>query len=484
MTGAIAGPCDAGVAASAEPCVHAHPKATLAATILGSSLTFIDSSVVNVALPAMGQDLAAAPSQLPWMINAYLLPLGALVLFGGALGDRFGRRRLFLIGVAVFVAASMLCALAPSSAALLAGRALQGLGAALVTPNSLAILGGAFTGEARGRAIGAWAATGALAGAVAPLLGGWLVDAVGWRFIFLINAPIGLVAAALAYRYVAETRDRSAAPSLDVGGAALVTASLGLLTWSLTAATEPGVSGALTGATGLLGLGLLAAFVGVERRLGAHALMPLALFSTRMFVGLTLVTFFLYASLGGLLTILPFLLVRIAGYASAEAGAALLPLPILIGLGSPLMGALSARFGPRPLLAAGSGLVALGFATLTRLPGADLTYAVDVLPAVVLVALGLAVSVAPLTAAVMASVDADHVGAASGFNSAVARVGGLIAAAALASVFALEATPDAFMAGVHAAAAVGAALAAIAALSALALAHNDAPVPAGTDAPR
>src|SRR5882757_11190472 len=236
----------------------AHPRATLAATILGSSLAFIDGSVVNVALPALAIDLHASPSSLPWAINAYLLPLGALILLGGSLGDHFGRRRFFLVGLVTFTLASIICAAAPSLPWLLAGRWLQGLGAALLMPNSLAILGSEFSGEARGRAIGTWAAVGALAGALGPILGGWLVDSVGWRMIFLINVPLAVGAGYLACRYVRErTESRNPAP-LDLCGAALATVALGLLTWSLTEASSTGGASsvpwmAAAGGTALLG---------------------------------------------------------------------------------------------------------------------------------------------------------------------------------------------------------------------------------------
>ena len=245
MTASLAGPCDTGIAASAPSGERSHPRATLAATILGSSVAFIDGSVVNVALPALGHDLGASPAGLAWTINAYLLPLGALILIGGGTGDHFGRRRLFMIGLATFTVASVLCALAANLPWLLGGRALQGLGAALLMPNSLAILGATFTGEARGRAIGTWAATGALAGALGPLAGGWLVDTVGWRTIFLLNLPIAASAGYLAWRYVAETRDGHQSKPLDWAGAALATAALGLLAWALTAASSAS-AGALT----------------------------------------------------------------------------------------------------------------------------------------------------------------------------------------------------------------------------------------------
>ncbi len=462
MAAALPGPCDAGVAGATRPAACGHPGLTLAATILGSSVAFIDGSVVNVALPALQAGLDASAGQLAWTINAYLLPLGALTLLGGGLGDHFGRRRLFLTGLSVFAAASLLCLAAPGVGWLLAGRALQGLGAALLMPNSLAILGAAFAGEARGRAIGTWAATGALAGAVGPLLGGWLVDVAGWRTIFLINLPVAAGAALLAWRYVAESGGAEAAGPLDWAGAALATLALGLLTWALTEAGAAGWSLPVL-ATATLGALALALFLRAEARAGAGALMPLALFATRSFVGLTLFTFLLYGALGGLLVLLPYVLIHQGQYSAVAAGAALLPLPVLIGLGSRLMGRLTAQHGGRLPLALGAALVALGLAFYLRIGAGTLDYWRDVLPATLLVSFGMAVSVAPLTTSVMAAADPEHVGAASGFNSAVARVGGLVATALLGFVLAAEAAPERFLAGVHGAALVGAGCAALAA---------------------
>src|ERR1700730_8414937 len=341
-----------------------YPRATLAATILGSSLAFIDGSVVNVALPALALDLKVNSANLSWTINAYLLPLGVLILTGGALGDHFGRRRLFQIGLAAFTFASLACAAAPSFAWLLAARGLQGLGAALLMPNSLAILGGTFTGEARGRAIGTWAAAGALAGAFGPVLGGWVVDAVGWRTIFLLNLPIAAGAGYLAWKYVEERKESNGAP-LDAAGAGLATVALGLLTWALTNASESREAYSSSGAA-VSGILLLGAFVWREGKLGDRAIMPLAMFAAPPFVGLTLLTFFLYGSLGGLLVLLPFFLIKIEGWLAIAAGAALLPVPVLIGLGSRLMGRVAARYGERLPLTVGSSLVGIGLALYGR----------------------------------------------------------------------------------------------------------------------
>ena len=315
-----------------------HPRATLAATILGSSLAFIDGSVVNVALPALAADLKVDPADLSWTINAYLLPLGALILLGGALGDHFGRRRFFQIGLLAFTVASVGCAAAPSVAWLLAARALQGLGAALLMPNSAALLGGGFNGEARGRAIDTWASAGALAGALGPIIGGWLVDTIGWRTIFLLNVPIAAGAGYLSWRYVEERKELQAAAPLDGIGAGLVTLALGLLTWALTKASEAGSGHSASWFVALAGSVLLGAFLWHEGKLGGRAIMPFAMFSSATFVGLTLLTFFLYGSLGGLLVLLPFFLIKIQRWAAIAAGASLLPVPVLIGFGSRFIG--------------------------------------------------------------------------------------------------------------------------------------------------
>jgi EmrB/QacA subfamily drug resistance transporter len=444
-----------------------YPRATLAATILGSSLAFIDGSVVNVALPALAHDLKVDPANLSWTINAYLLPLGVLILTGGALGDHFGRRRLFQIGLAIFAFASLACSAAPSLAWLLAARGLQGLGAALLMPNSLAILGGAFTGEARGRAIGTWAAAGALAGALGPVIGGWVVDTVGWRAIFLLNLPIAMGAGYLAWKYVEERKESNSAAPLDAAGAGLATVALGLLTWALTKASESREAYSSSGAAAVGGILLLMAFVWREGRLGDRAIMPLAMFAAPTFVGLTLLTFFLYGSLGGLLVLLPFFLIKVEGWLAIAAGAALLPVPVLIGVGSRLMGRVAARYGERVPLTIGSGLVAIGLALYGRIGPHGSNYWLEIFPPTLLVALGMGACVAPLTTAVMTSVDANHVGLASGFNSAVARIAGLIATALLGFVFARQESNESFMVGFRAAALIGAASAALAAGSAL-----------------
>ncbi len=459
-------PCDAGVVQAARPQAVAHPAATLAATILGSSVALIDSSVVNVALPTLQQNLGASAEGLQWIVNAYLLPLGALVLLGGAAGDRYGRRKVFAVGLALFTAASLGCAVAPSLGVLLAGRAAQGVGAALVVPSSLAILGAAFSGEARGRAIGTWAAVGAIAGALGPVTGGWLVDHVGWRGIFFLNLPLGAAGLWLGQRFVTETRDHAAALArLDRRGAGHLRPSRA----DLGADRAAGAGRCRRDCRSGCGHRAAGAVRGRRGRRGRRAMMPLALFAGRTFVGVTLLTLFLYAALGGLLVLLPYLLIRIAHYPATAAGAAVLPVPLVVGLGSRSMGRLSERIGPHWPLTIGPLVVAAGFALLARIGADQMAYWSVIFPALLGLAVGLAISVAPLTATVMGAVDADHAGAASGINNATARVAGLLATALLGLVLSSSNGADGFLANFRAAALVGAGLAALAAASALVL---------------
>jgi EmrB/QacA subfamily drug resistance transporter len=471
MSAALHITCDAAAARSIDRAVAgstatvAKPRLVLAATILASSLAFVDGSVVNVGLPVIGRSLSADAGALPWVINAYLLPLSALLLLGGAAGDRFGRRRLLISGVALFALASIACALAPNLVVMLLGRFAQGIGAAMLMPNSLAILGQTFSGEAKGRAIGIWASAGAVAGAVGPVLGGWLIDLGSWRGIFLLNIPLATAAIWLAWRSIPEDSDGGDL-SLDVLGGSLVTLALGGLTWALTIGS--GRSGWTNAAVivGILAAALLILFAWVEKRKGERAMMPLSLFASKSFVGLTLLTFLLYGALGALLVLLPYVLIEAAGYSSTAAGAALLPLPLVISCVSPVMGGIAGRFGSRLLLAVGPVVVAVGFLLALRI-GAGADYWKDVIPAVVVLALGLSFAVAPLTTAVLGSVDARHTGSASGFNSAVARTGGLVATALIGAVLAAEG--DRLVPAFHIALMVGAAASVAAALAAFAL---------------
>ena len=442
-----------------------HPNLVLAGTILASSLAFVDGSVVNVALPTIAQNLHADSSGLQWVINAYLLPLSALLLLGGAAGDYFGRRRLLIAGTVIFAIASLGCALAPSLAYLLAGRLLLGVGAAMLMPNSLAILGQTFSGEAKGRAIGIWAATGAAMGAIGPVLGGWLIDLGSWRAIFLLNLPLACGAIALAWAFVPADRDRDRLP-LDTTGALLATIGLAALTWSLTVGsgsrgwTYPAVAGAG------IAIGLLLLFLRLESARGDRAMMPLSLFASKSFVGLTIFTFLLYGALGELLVLLPYLLIKAAGYSATAAGAALLPLPLILSVTSPFAGALASRIGPRLPLALGPLVVAFGFLMSLRID-ASANYWTSVLPMIVVIGLGMSAAVAPLTTAVLTSVDSRHTGSASGLNSAVARTGGLLATALLGFVLAAEGSH--LLSSFHIAMVLGAAACASAALCAFAL---------------
>lgn len=429
MSMPLPAPCDS--AQLAEGPGASHPGWTLFATIMASSLAFIDGSVVNVALSSIGHSIGAGPADLQWTVNAYLLPLSALLLLGGAAGDHFGCRRVLVIGISLFLLASVGCALAPSPTLLLPSRALQGIGAAMLMPNSLAILGHAFSGEARGRAIGTWASVGAIASAAGPPLGGWLIAAVGWRAIFLVNLPVGLMAMLVAIRFVDEHAQGK--QPLDWRGALFATVALGSLTWSLTLWSS-GHPMTLSGWAGLLaGMIATAAFLQTERALATQAMMPLAMFASRPFVGLSLLTFFLYGALGGLLMLLPYVLITVGDYTPLQAGLALLPFPLVIGLASRWFGRLSQRIGPRLPLSVGPVVTGIGFLWLHWIDPAT-GYGRGVLPGMLIVAVGMAGAVAPLTTAVLAAVDEHLMATASGFNSAIARTGGLIATALAGAV--------------------------------------------------
>ena len=402
----------------------------LAATILGSSLAFIDGSVVNVALPAIQADLRADAAAMQWVVDAYLLLLGALVLLGGALGDRLGRVRVFMAGIVLFTAASLACGLAPGAASLIVARGVQGLGAALVVPGSLAIIGAAIPTDRRAAAIGTWSGAGALTTALGPVLGGWLVDAVSWRAVFLINLPLAAATLWLA-RGIPDSQGAGAAGPLDWPGAMLAAAGLGLVTFGFIAAPGQGygvpVLGCLVGGTALL-----AAFAVAEARHPAP-MVPLGLFRSREFSGANGLTLLLYFALTGVLFFLPFMLIGAHGYSATAAGAALLPLSLLLGGLSRAVGRLAGRVGARPLLVAGPVLAGLGFALLGLRAG-DAAYGTGVLPGMLALAAGMTLAVAPLTTAVMASAPDGQAGAASGINNAVARIAGLLAVSILGAL--------------------------------------------------
>lgn len=400
----------------------------LLATILGSGMALLDGTVVNVALPSIGDDLGADVAGLQWTLNGYLLPLAALILVGGAFGDRYGRRRVFVIGVVWFAVASLLCAVAPSTAWLVAARALQGIGGALLTPNSLAIIQASFRRDDRGTAIGAWSALGGISAAVGPLLGGYLVDAVSWRAVFLINLPMAAVVL-LAARHVPESRDDTAAREPDLAGALAAVLGLGGVTFALIEAPARGATSAAVLAASAVGALALVAFVLVERR-RRSPMLPLDIFSSRQFTFANAVTFVVYGALGGVFFLLVVHLQGSLGYSPLEAGAASLPVTLLMLVGSPWAGGLAQRIGPRLPLTVGPLGIAAGMALMVRItPGA--TYAASVLPAVVVFGMGLALTVAPVTATVLAAADDRHAGVASGVNNAVARAAGLLAVAVL-----------------------------------------------------
>jgi EmrB/QacA subfamily drug resistance transporter len=407
---------------------------TLVATIIASSMTFIDGTVVNVALPALQTGLNATITDVQWVIEAYALFLGALILVGGSLGDQLGRRKVFLAGVVVFTVSSVLCGLAPTSLVLIIGRAVQGIGAALLVPGSLAIISATFDGEERGRAIGTWSGFSAITTALGPVGGGWLIEHLSWRAVFFMNVPLAAIVIALSVRHVEESKDPSRTGAIDWAGAALAVLGLsglvlGLLEWPPLGATHPLVVSSL-----VVGVASLVALPVVERR-ARNPMMPLSLFSSRPFTLANILTLLLYAALAVMLFLLPLLLIQVHRFSATAAGAALLPFPIIIFALSRWAGGLVTRVGSRLPLTIGPFIVAIGFA-LMALPGVATSFWETLFPGIVVVGLGMAVTVAPLTTTVMNSATREHSGVASGVNNAVSRIAGLIAIAVFGVVVA------------------------------------------------
>jgi EmrB/QacA subfamily drug resistance transporter len=460
----------------AQPIAWGTPEArwVLFVTVLGSGIAFLDATVVNIALPAIGTDLNASVAGLQWIVNGYTLTLASLILIGGSLGDRFGRRRIFLIGIAWFAVASLLCGLAPTAGTLVAARALQGVGGALLTPGSLAIIQASFAPGDRARAVGAWSGLSGIAAALGPFVGGWLVGAGSWRLIFLINIPLSIAAIVVALRSLPESRDPDSVGGVDIPGAALTALGLFGVSWALIEAGERGVSGT-TIAAGAAGALALAGFVVVERR-SRHPMLPIDIFHSRQFAAANIVTFIVYGSLGITFFLLVVNFQQVLGYSPMQAGLATLPVTVLMLALSSRAGQLADRIGPRLPMAAGPVVIAVGLVVLSRVqPGA--TYLGTVLPGVIVYGLGLTVTVAPLTATVLAAAPARHAGMASGVNNAISRSAGLLAVAVIPGIAGLTGDayrdPGAFASGFRISMLIAAVLAAVGGALAWLLIRNE-----------
>ena len=405
------------------------------AAILGSGIAFLDGTVVNVALPAIQRDLGGGLSGLQWTLDGYLLTLSALLLLGGALGDEYGRKRVFIVGLIAFTVASLLCGIAPNIGTLIAARALQGVGGALLVPGSLALISASFREEDRGAAIGAWSGLTGVSTAIGPFLGGWLVDSVSWRLVFLINLPLAALATWVALRHVPESRDPEAGRMPDFTGAVAVTLGFTGVVYALIEGPSHGWSPGVIGA-GAVGAVALVSFPFIELR-QEHPLVPLGIFRSRQFSGANLTTLAVYAGLGTALFLVVVELQTVLGYSAIEAGSALLPITVIMLALSARAGRLSQRIGPRLPMTIGPLVVAAGLALLSGIGTGD-SYLTSVLPGVVVLGLGLSLTVAPLTAAVLAAVEENHVGVGSGVNNAVARVASLLSVAVLPSVVGLS----------------------------------------------
>ncbi len=403
----------------------------LTAAVLGSGVVSLDATVVNVALPTIGRDLNADVAGLTWTVNGYSLTLAALILLGGALGDRYGRRRIFTIGVVWFGLASLLCGIAPNLTVLIMSRALQGIGGALLTPGSLAMISATFAPADRGRAIGAWSGLGGLASAAGPLVAGLLLD-VSWRLVFLINIPLCVFVAVLAVRHVPETLNDQAPRHLDVTGAAAAVVGLAGITYALTEVSSRGADSPLVLGAAAAGVAGMGAFLLIENR-SSHPLIPLDIFRSRQFTAANLVTFGLYAAIGGEIFMLALVLQISVGMSPLAAGSALLPITVIMLTLSSRAGDLASRIGPRRPMTLGPLVVSLALLLMLRI-GPGSAYLTDVLPSVIVFGFGLAIFVAPLTSAVLAAAATRHAGVASGVNNAVARTAQLLAVAVLPAI--------------------------------------------------